>query len=166
MASRIIAQLIVAGGAAFFRAASQAWRQAIINGQKAGLHQEGAQAASGMANAAGRRLAGKMSYHEANMILGISETTSWDEVLKRYDHLMKVNEDVKSFYLQSKVYRAKERIMLERGIEESDDPRSDPKGFAAAGAAEGGERAEGAENAEGAHGGEKAGEKADDGKAK
>ena len=79
---------------------------------------------------------------------------------------VKVNEDVKSFYLQSKVYRAKERIMLERGIEESDDPRSDPKGFAAAGAAEGGERAEGAENAEGAHGGEKADEKADDGKAK
>ena len=35
--------------------------------------------------------------------------------LQRYNHLFKVNEEQGSFYLQSKVFRAKERIEEELG---------------------------------------------------
>ncbi len=147
MASRIIAQLLVAGTGALFRAASQAWQQAIVNGRKAGLDK----AAGAAGGAVGKRAGASMTLHEANLILGVQEAAEWDVILKRYDHLIKVNEEVKSFYLQSKVYRAKERIMLERGITE------DPRGFAASGAeaeAEAETKAEGtAEGAEAQRGG-------------
>lgn len=39
-------------------------------------------------------------------------------VIQRYNHLFKVNEEKGSFYLQSKVYRAKERL------EEENSPQS------------------------------------------
>jgi len=105
MAARIIAQLIVSGGAVFIRAASQAYRQAIINGKKAGVHQGGA--------ASTFRGTKKMDLTEAYDILGVSDKTPWPEVVKKFEHLYGVNERLGSFYLQSKVFRAKERLELE-----------------------------------------------------
>jgi mitochondrial import inner membrane translocase subunit TIM16 len=55
-----------------------------------------------------------MSLGEAKQILGLKDPgrPDSDELQKRYDHLFNVNDRSKggSFYLQSKVFRAKERI--------------------------------------------------------
>ncbi|CAN7100680.1 unnamed protein product [Brassica rapa subsp. narinosa] len=45
---------------------------------------------------------------EARQILGVTDKSSWGEVLKRYDNLFERNAKSGSFYLQSKVHRAKE----------------------------------------------------------
>lgn len=52
-----------------------------------------------------------LSLEEAKQILNV-DTLDPELVQKNYDHLFNVNDKTKggSFYLQSKVYRAKERI--------------------------------------------------------
>ncbi|KAL4855359.1 Mitochondrial import inner membrane translocase subunit PAM16 like 2 [Chlorella vulgaris] len=106
MASKILANLLVAGGTVLFRAATQAYRQAIINGTKAGMSAEGVNAARA---AAGKQL----TLQEAEMILGVEAGASWQDVMKKYEHLFQANEKSGSFYLQSKVFRAKERLEQE-----------------------------------------------------
>lgn len=52
-----------------------------------------------------------MTLEEAQQILNISKLEP-EEIQKHYEHLFQVNDKSKggSFYLQSKVFRAKERI--------------------------------------------------------
>ncbi|PSC77065.1 mitochondrial import inner membrane translocase subunit tim16 [Micractinium conductrix] len=118
MAAKILANLLVAGGTVLFRAASQAYRQAIINGTKAGMTAEGVNAA--------RAASKQMTLREAEMILGIESGATWQEISKKYDHLFQANEKSGSFYLQSKVYRAKER--LEQEFQEQGLPTDDGSG--------------------------------------
>ncbi|WZZ05365.1 hypothetical protein YC2023_091286 [Brassica napus] len=100
-ASRIIAQFIVMGSGILGRAFFQAYRQAIANASKTGVAQEA------MQNAV--RKAGKaINAQEARQILGVTEQTSWEEILLKYDKLFENNVKAGSFYLQSKVVRAKE----------------------------------------------------------
>lgn len=49
---------------------------------------------------------------EAQQILNLTDLKSEEDVKKNYEHLFNVNDKSKggSFYLQSKVFRAKERI--------------------------------------------------------
>ncbi|KAG2487348.1 hypothetical protein HYH03_014063 [Edaphochlamys debaryana] len=105
MAARIIAQVVVAGATVVFRAATQAWAQALVNAQKSGVAQEAAQA-----GAQAIKKASTMAVQEAQMILEVKEGASWGDVVKRFKHLFEVNEKHGSFYLQSKVYRAREAI--------------------------------------------------------
>eukprot|EP00271_Cylindrocystis_brebissonii_P013595 TRINITY_DN33571_c0_g1_i1.p2 TRINITY_DN33571_c0_g1~~TRINITY_DN33571_c0_g1_i1.p2 ORF type:complete len:121 (-),score=27.11 TRINITY_DN33571_c0_g1_i1:840-1202(-) len=106
MASKIIANLLVMGGGVLLRAVSQAYRQAIVNAGKTGVAQE---AASG-----GLRKASKaLTTHEARMILGVPENAPWEEVVQKYQRLFESNERRGSFYLQSKVQRAKECLEQE-----------------------------------------------------
>jgi len=63
-----------------------------------------------------------MSLEEAQKILGTDAETKPEEVLKRFQHLYGVNENT-SFYLLSKVFRAKERLDQEAGIMKTEDPR-------------------------------------------
>lgn len=63
---------------------------------------EGAKAAA--------RSAKQLSVQEANQILGIESNATWEEIMKKYNHLFQQNEKHGSFYLQSKIYRAKERL--------------------------------------------------------
>ncbi|XP_012487012.1 mitochondrial import inner membrane translocase subunit PAM16 like 2 [Gossypium raimondii] len=101
MAAKILANLIVMGSGIFARAVVQAYRQALANAAKSGVTHETLQ------NAA--RRAGKvMTEQEARQILGVSEDTAWEEMMKKYDVLFEKNAKVGSFYLQSKVHRAKE----------------------------------------------------------
>ncbi|XP_022761700.1 mitochondrial import inner membrane translocase subunit PAM16 like 2-like [Durio zibethinus] len=101
MAAKIIANLIVMGSGILARAVVQAYRQALTNAAKSGVAQETLQ------NAA--RRAGKvMTEQEARQILGVSEETAWEEIIKKYDNLFEKNAKNGSFYLQSKVHRAKE----------------------------------------------------------
>ncbi|KAK4490591.1 hypothetical protein RD792_001276, partial [Penstemon davidsonii] len=55
-----------------------------------------------------RRGSKMMTEAEARQILGVTENTSWEEILQKYDNLFEKNAKSGSFYLQSKVHRAKE----------------------------------------------------------
>ncbi|KAJ4897473.1 hypothetical protein Rs2_24267 [Raphanus sativus] len=100
MAARILATLIVYGSGAVIRACTQAYRQALANASKSGVAREA------MHNI--KRGIRGLTEPEARQILGVTEKSSWDEVLKRYDKLFERNAKGGSFYLQSKVHRAKE----------------------------------------------------------
>lgn len=88
------------GGTVVGRAVIQAYRQAIVNANKTGAAQE---AINGI-----RRASKAMTEQEARQILGISEKTSWEEIMQKYDVMFEKNAKGGSFYLQSKVHRAKE----------------------------------------------------------
>ncbi|CAN4098310.1 unnamed protein product [Withania somnifera] len=72
------------------RAFAQAYRQALTNASKNGVAQEAVQNI--------RRASKNMTETEARQVLGIAENSSWEDVLQSNG----------SFYLQSKVHRAKE----------------------------------------------------------
>ncbi|XP_041026150.1 mitochondrial import inner membrane translocase subunit PAM16 like 2 [Juglans microcarpa x Juglans regia] len=101
MAAKILANLIVMGSGILARAVVQAYRQALANASKSGVAQETLQNSV-------RRASKAMTEQEARQILGVSEQTAWEEILKKYDTLFERNAKNGSFYLQSKVHRAKE----------------------------------------------------------
>ncbi|KAE9467663.1 hypothetical protein C3L33_00466, partial [Rhododendron williamsianum] len=104
-ASRLLANLIVMGGGIMARAVVQAYRQALMNASKNGVAQEAAQNII--------RATKIMAEPEARQILGVTERSSWEEILQKYDHLFEKNAKNGSFYLQSKVHRAKECLEME-----------------------------------------------------
>ncbi|KAK4784410.1 hypothetical protein SAY86_018778 [Trapa natans] len=113
MAARILANLIVMGGGILARAFVQAYRQALANASKNGTAQEAMQNTI-------RRASKAMTEQEARQILGIQEGAAWEEILKKYDVLFERNAKNGSFYLQSKVHRAKECLeVVYRGKGES-----------------------------------------------
>ncbi|KAK2662229.1 hypothetical protein Ddye_000803 [Dipteronia dyeriana] len=100
MAARILANLLVMGSGMMARAFVQAYRQALTNASKSGVAQETVQNI--------RRGSKLMAEPEARQILGVTEKSSWEEILQRYDSLFERNAKQGSFYIQSKVHRAKE----------------------------------------------------------
>lgn len=72
-------------------------------------------------SAAASRIIG-ISLQEAQQILNVSNLNQ-EEIQKNYDHLFKVNDKSVggSFYLQSKVVRAKERLDEELRIQAKDE---------------------------------------------
>eukprot|EP00731_Ephydatia_muelleri_P030744 Em0022g258a len=70
-----------------------------------------------------------MSLEEAKQILNIRELNDLEVVAKNYEHLFKSNDKSVggSFYLQSKVVRAKERIELELDKKISSDQVKPPE---------------------------------------
>ncbi|KAK3009882.1 hypothetical protein RJ639_011690, partial [Escallonia herrerae] len=119
-AAKILANLIVMGSGILARAMVQAYRQALANASKSGVSQETLQ------NAVRR---GKvMTEQEARQIFGVTEQATWEEILQagvsctsflptlpltclqKYESLFERNAKSGSFYLQSKVQRAKERL--------------------------------------------------------
>ncbi|KAG6730871.1 hypothetical protein I3843_01G096200 [Carya illinoinensis] len=124
MAAKILANLIVMGSGILARAVVQAYRQALANASKSGVAQETLQNTV-------RRAGKAMTEQEARQILGVSDQTAWEEILKvyiawififfqclgskasfhllqKYNTLFERNAKNGSFYLQSKVHRAKE----------------------------------------------------------
>ncbi|KAF8014204.1 hypothetical protein BT93_H0138 [Corymbia citriodora subsp. variegata] len=101
MAAKILANLIVMGGGILARAFVQAYRQALQNASKTGVAQETLQNTV-------RRASKAMTEQEARQILGVTEETAWEDILKKYDVLFERNAKNGSFYIQSKVHRAKE----------------------------------------------------------
>ncbi|XAR50395.1 hypothetical protein NMG60_11004710 [Bertholletia excelsa] len=100
MAARILANLIVMGSGIMARAFVQAYRQAITNASRNGINQETVQNI--------KRASKIMAEPEARQILGVSEHSSWEEILQKYGNLFERNAKNGSFYLQSKVHKAKE----------------------------------------------------------
>ena len=56
-----------------------------------------------------------MALDEAHKILGTAPGASREELLRRATHLFRANDEAGSFYLTSKVFRARERIEAEVG---------------------------------------------------
>ncbi|CAM8889463.1 hypothetical protein QQ045_026692 [Rhodiola kirilowii] len=100
MAAKILANLIVMGSGMLARAFVQAYRQAIANASKSGVAQEAVKNAV--------RGSKTLTEQEARQILGVSEKATWEEVMQKYNTLFERNAQCGSFYLQSKVQRAKE----------------------------------------------------------
>ncbi|CAA0815384.1 Protein Transporter- Pam16 [Striga hermonthica] len=100
MAAKILANLIIMGSGIMARAFVQAYRQALANASKNGVAQEAAQHI--------KRGSKMMTEAEARQILGVSENSTWEEIVQKYDNLFERNAKNGSFYLQSKVHRAKE----------------------------------------------------------
>ncbi|KAJ9606897.1 mitochondrial import inner membrane translocase subunit TIM16 [Cladophialophora chaetospira] len=115
MAHRIIAQIVLTGGRVFGRAFAEAYKQAQASSQFARA------AAKNDPGAANTAAASGMTLDEACKILNVKPPqggiTNMENVMERFKKLYDLNEPKKggggSFYLQSKILRARERIEME-----------------------------------------------------
>eukprot|EP00794_Sanderia_malayensis_P020222 gene20222-22198_t len=121
--AKFIAQIIVLGGQIVGRAFTQALKQEFQSGnaarRAAGSSQQGSK------QAAKDSLMG-MNLDEAKEILNVKELDP-KLIEKNFDYLFAINDKKKggSFYLQSKIFRAKERIDKELGVTEQSDKSTD-----------------------------------------
>lgn len=120
----MMAQVVVPVIATIARALPSAYQQALANARKAGLDREAAAAAGSAARGVGGVLQRqRVDKSEALQILNLAEEEATVESIQRqFDKYMAANDISKgggSFYLQSKVFRAKE--MLDEYIEEKRD---------------------------------------------
>eukprot|EP00118_Oscarella_pearsei_P025407 m.308133 g.308133 ORF g.308133 m.308133 type:complete len:136 (+) comp43434_c0_seq1:58-465(+) len=112
--ARFIGQIVVVGGQVVARAFAQALRQEFRSG--ASVRQNVAETAkktTGTRTVVSNSFTG-MNLQEAKQILNVDRLDP-ELIQRNYDHLFKLNDKAKggSFYLQSKVYRAKERLDME-----------------------------------------------------
>lgn len=110
--SRVIAQMLIMGGAYMARAFVTAYQQALINSARQG----GAAAAGSKA----RSVRGIMRPEEAAEVLGIHRDADLKNITANYDRLYKTNDPSQggSLYLQAKIHNAKtvlEESALARG---------------------------------------------------
>eukprot|EP00099_Drosophila_melanogaster_P013021 NP_001287349.1 black pearl, isoform B [Drosophila melanogaster] len=119
--AKYIAQIIVLGAQAVGRAFTKALRQEIAASQEAARRAGGGKQGDKSAES---NLRTGMTLEEAKQILNIDDPKNVDAITKNYEHLFQVNERSKggSFYIQSKVFRAKER--LDHEIKAHEQPRS------------------------------------------
>ena len=120
-AHRIITQVVITGTRVLGRAFAEAYRQAAASQKYAG------QAAKNNPAAANNFASSGLTLDEACKILNVKPPqggkTNMEAVMERFKRLFDVNDPKKggSFYLQSKVLRARERIELE--VREAEEAR-------------------------------------------
>ncbi|KAK3172094.1 mitochondrial import inner membrane translocase subunit TIM16 [Lepraria neglecta] len=113
MAHRIITQVVITGTRVLGRAFAEAYKQASASQQYARQGAKGAPVASNNFASSG------LTLDEACKILNVKPPqggkTDMENVMERFKSLFDKNDPTKggSFYLQSKVLRARERIELE-----------------------------------------------------
>lgn len=111
-AHRIITQVIVTGGRVLGRAFGEAYKQASASSQYAKANKNNPAAANSFSN-------NGLTLEEACKILNVKPPqkgeVNMEDVMDRFKRLFDVNDPQKggSFYLQSKVLRARERIESE-----------------------------------------------------
>eukprot|EP00808_Paulinella_micropora_P014055 g5769.t1 len=99
---RLLANVVISGIGIVSKAFTQAYQREAAGGG-------GAKAAAQAATATFGR--NRIKLDEARKILNIKEGQTRAEMKARYEYLFKANEGTDgSFYLQSKIYRAKERL--------------------------------------------------------
>uniref|UniRef100_A0A6B2EE58 Putative mitochondrial import inner membrane translocase subunit tim16 n=1 Tax=Phlebotomus kandelakii TaxID=1109342 RepID=A0A6B2EE58_9DIPT len=111
--AKYLAQIIVLGAQTIGKAFSRALKQEIDMSRQAAARQASSGRGGGQ-NTETKNFRTGMTLEEAQNILNMDKLDK--EVLeKQYKHLFEVNEKVKggSFYIQSKVFRARERIEQE-----------------------------------------------------
>lgn len=118
--AKYLVQIVMMGAQVVGRAFARALQQEFAASQAAAR----ARSTAGQQSAAASSITG-MSLQEAQQILNISTLTP-EEIQKNYEHLFKVNDKTVggSFYLQSKVVRAKERLEEELKIESEQTQKS------------------------------------------
>jgi len=111
MAKNLI-QIVIQGAMVVGRSFAQALKQELRYSQEAAKRAGGGEKGQ---QSAQNDLYHGMSLQEARNILNVKEGDSYEELQKKYEHLFKVNDKKQggSFYLQSKVFRAKERIDMD-----------------------------------------------------
>ncbi|CAG9112598.1 hypothetical protein JYU34_005060 [Plutella xylostella] len=109
--AKYIAQIIVTGVQVVGKAFARALRQEIAASQEAAKRAGGGQ--QGTKRAAANASTG-LTLEEALQILNLDKVDP-EKLKSNYDHLFNANDKSKggSFYLQSKIVRAKERIEVE-----------------------------------------------------
>ncbi|KAH8336300.1 hypothetical protein KR074_010146 [Drosophila pseudoananassae] len=129
--AKYIAQIIVLGAQAVGRAFTKALRQEIAASQEAARRAGGGKQGDKSAES---NLRTGMTLEEAKQILNIDDVKNLESISKNYEHLFNVNERSKggSFYLQSKVFRAKERLDHETKAQQARTPKEDAPGAEAA----------------------------------
>ncbi|KAF8254157.1 mitochondrial import inner membrane translocase-like protein subunit tim16 [Wilcoxina mikolae CBS 423.85] len=112
MAHRIVAQIVLVGSRVLGRAFVEAYRQAQASAKYAKAAQAGTVSGGTTIN-----VRGGLTLDEAYKILNVKPSTeagglSPESVAERYKTLFERNDPKKggSFYLQSKIYRARERL--------------------------------------------------------
>ncbi|XP_053551120.1 mitochondrial import inner membrane translocase subunit tim16 isoform X2 [Bombina bombina] len=115
--ARYLAQIVVMGAQVVGRAFARALRQEFA-ASRAAAEARGGRA--GKESAAASSLSG-ISLQEAQQILNVTKLHA-EDIQKNYEHLFKVNDKTVggSFYLQSKVVRAKERLDQELNIQDNE----------------------------------------------
>lgn len=108
--AKYLAQLIISGARVLGRAFTQALKEEYTASQQAAQARRN-QNASDSGQRTYDQLSG-ISLDEAKQILNVKDIHDTETLRKQYDHLFSVNAKEKggSLYLQSKVFRAKERI--------------------------------------------------------
>ncbi|RDL41872.1 Uncharacterized protein BP5553_01851 [Venustampulla echinocandica] len=118
MAHRIITQVVITGSRVLGRAFAEAYKQASATSQYAKAH------AKNNPGAANTFASHGLTLEEACKILNVKPPqggkANMEEVTERFKRLFDVNDPQKggSFYLQSKILRARERIESEVRIAE------------------------------------------------
>jgi import inner membrane translocase subunit TIM16 len=105
-------QIIIMAGQVVGNAFARAFRQELAASQRAAEARKQAGGGSGGQESATQDVKHGISLDEAIQILNVEKKLDAKEILEKYEHLFNVNEKAKggSFYLQSKVVRAKERL--------------------------------------------------------
>ena len=107
---RVVAQVVIAGVAVLARAIPAAYGAALANARKSGADKAAEEAARKGASFLGKA---RISKDEALMVLNLTEGEATAEAIqKQYERYFEANKVEKggSFYLQSKIYRAKELL--------------------------------------------------------
>ncbi|KAL8175241.1 UNVERIFIED_CONTAM: mitochondrial import inner membrane translocase subunit TIM16 [Gekko kuhli] len=122
--AKYLAQIVLVGMQVVGRAFARALRQEFAASQAAAGARESSSA--GSRSAAASSISG-ISLQEAQRILNVSNLNP-EEIQKNYEHLFKVNDKSVggSFYLQSKVVRAKERLDDELQIQSPQEAERKP----------------------------------------
>ncbi|AAS53449.2 AFR078Wp [Eremothecium gossypii ATCC 10895] len=120
MAHRVLVQVIFTGARVFGRAFTEAYKQTAAQMAKQGTS-SAARSQGGMTNEYGG-----ITLDESCKILNIEENgpeMNLDKVEQRFKYLFDINDKEKggSFYLQSKIYRAAERLKWELAQREQAD---------------------------------------------
>ncbi|KAI5645826.1 pam16 domain-containing protein [Phthorimaea operculella] len=123
--AKYIAQIIVLGAQVVGRAFARALKQEIAASQEAAKRAGGG--AEGSRRAAANASTG-LTLEEAMQILNVDKLDA-EKLRKNYEHLFNVNDKAKggSFYLQSKIVRAKERIDAEFKSKEQKPEQTETK---------------------------------------
>ena len=110
--AKYIVQIVVLGAQAVGKAFTRALKQEYQASQAAAASRRGQTRGGGGAAAAAENLRLGMTLEEARQILNISPESTPEEIQQKYEHLFNINDKSKggSFYIQSKVFRAKERL--------------------------------------------------------
>ncbi|XP_034243782.1 mitochondrial import inner membrane translocase subunit tim16-B [Thrips palmi] len=119
--AKYLVQIIVVGATAVGRAFTRALKQEIAASQQAAQRAGGGKAGSESAATSAKT---GITIEEAKQILNVKDLDP-KAIQENYDFLFKINDKAKggSFYLQSKVFRAKERLDAELQIKGTKPPK-------------------------------------------